>query len=77
MDEMEIAAHHRSVTGVLASHPESRDLHIHNLSLLFHGVELLTDCKLELNVGKRYGLIGYNGCGKRYKPVFIPLVCLN
>lgn len=64
MDEMELAAQHRSVTGVLASHPESRDLHIHNLSLLFHGVELLMDSKLELNVGKRYGLIGFNGCGK-------------
>lgn len=64
LDEMEIAAQHRSVTGVLASHPESRDLHIHNLSLLFHGVELLMDSKMELNVGKRYGLIGFNGCGK-------------
>lgn len=64
MDEMDIAAQHRSVTGVLASHPDSRDLHIHNLSILFHGSELLTDSKLELNVGKRYGLIGLNGCGE-------------
>lgn len=64
LDELDIAAQHRSVTGVLASHPDSRDLHIHNLSVLFHGAELLMDSKLELNVGKRYGLIGLNGCGK-------------
>ena len=64
MDELDIAAQHRSVTGVLASHPDSRDLHIHNLSILFHGSELLMDSKLELNVGKRYGLIGLNGCGE-------------
>ncbi|KAK7109852.1 ATP-binding cassette sub-family F member 2-like isoform X2 [Littorina saxatilis] len=64
MGEMELAASHRSVTGVLASHRDSRDVHIHNLSILFHGAELLMDSKLELNVGKRYGLIGLNGCGK-------------
>ncbi|KAK7478947.1 hypothetical protein BaRGS_00029814 [Batillaria attramentaria] len=58
------ASQHRSVTGVLASHPDSRDVHIHNLSILFHGVELLMDCKLEMNVGRRYGLLGLNGCGK-------------
>eukprot|EP00745_Piridium_sociabile_P034772 TRINITY_DN60045_c0_g1_i1.p1 TRINITY_DN60045_c0_g1~~TRINITY_DN60045_c0_g1_i1.p1 ORF type:complete len:624 (+),score=198.86 TRINITY_DN60045_c0_g1_i1:60-1931(+) len=64
LDEMDLAAEFRSVTGVLASHPDSRDIHIHNMSVLFHGAELLMDSKLELNVGKRYGLIGLNGCGK-------------
>ena len=64
MDELTLAAKHRSVTGVLASHPDSRDVHIHNLSILFHGAELLTESTLELNVGRRYGLIGLNGCGK-------------
>ncbi|RUS76774.1 hypothetical protein EGW08_015451 [Elysia chlorotica] len=63
-DELTLAAKHRSVTGVLASHHESRDVHIHNLSILFHGAELLTESTLELNVGRRYGLIGLNGCGK-------------
>jgi len=63
-DELALAAKHRSCTGVLASHPDSRDVHIHNLSILFHGAELLTESKLELNVGRRYGLIGLNGCGK-------------
>ncbi|KAK3588077.1 hypothetical protein CHS0354_012130 [Potamilus streckersoni] len=64
IDGLELAARHRAVTGVLASHPGSRDVHIHNLSITFHGVELLTDTQLELNVGRRYGLIGLNGCGK-------------
>uniref|UniRef100_A0A8D0H6V3 ATP binding cassette subfamily F member 2 n=1 Tax=Sphenodon punctatus TaxID=8508 RepID=A0A8D0H6V3_SPHPU len=54
----------RAVTGVLASHPNSTDVHIINLSLTFHGQELLTDTKLELNSGRRYGLIGLNGVGK-------------
>lgn len=53
-----------SCTGVLASHPESRDIHIQNFSITFHGVELLTDTRLELNSGRRYGLLGLNGCGK-------------
>ena len=54
----------RSCTGVLASHPESRDIHIESLSLTFHGAELLCDAKLELNCGRRYGLVGLNGSGK-------------
>ncbi|XP_028659706.1 ATP-binding cassette sub-family F member 2a [Erpetoichthys calabaricus] len=54
----------RAVTGVLASHPNSTDVHIINLSLTFHGQELLSDTSLELNSGRRYGLIGLNGTGK-------------
>ncbi|KAJ7384100.1 ATP-binding cassette sub- F member 2 [Desmophyllum pertusum] len=54
----------RSCTGVLASHEQSRDVKIENFSITFHGVELLTDTKLELNSGRRYGLLGLNGCGK-------------
>lgn len=54
----------RSCTGVLASHEQSRDIKIENFSITFHGVELLTDTKLELNCGRRYGLLGLNGCGK-------------
>ncbi|XP_035825786.1 ATP-binding cassette sub-family F member 2 [Aplysia californica] len=64
VDELSLAAKHRSCTGVLASHTDSRDLHIHNMSILFHGAELLMESTLELNVGRRYGLIGLNGCGK-------------
>lgn len=42
----------RACTGVLASTPMSRDLHISSLTLLFHGHELLTDSTLELNYGR-------------------------
>lgn len=28
------------------------------------GVELIQDCSIELTIGRRYGLIGANGCGK-------------
>eukprot|EP00918_Siedleckia_nematoides_P097348 GHVU01213455.1.p1 GENE.GHVU01213455.1~~GHVU01213455.1.p1 ORF type:complete len:631 (+),score=85.85 GHVU01213455.1:58-1950(+) len=64
VDDLDLAAEHRAVTGVLGSHPESRDVHIHSLSITFHGAELLVDTSLELNCGRRYGLIGLNGCGK-------------
>ena len=57
----------RAVTGVLASHPLSRDLHMERLSITFHGVELLSDAKLELNCGRRYGLVGLNGSGKKQR----------
>lgn len=62
--KLNAAAAHRSATGVLASHHLSRDVHIEQLTLTYHGQELFTDCKLELNHGRRYGLIGLNGCGK-------------
>lgn len=64
IEALDIADKHRSVTGVLVSHPDSRDVHINNLAITFHGAVLLQDTKLELNVGRRYGLIGLNGCGK-------------
>ncbi len=51
-------------SGVLASHPLSRDLKIDNFSLSLHACELLQDTSLELNYGRRYGLIGLNGSGK-------------
>ncbi|KAI3380608.1 hypothetical protein SNEBB_011196 [Seison nebaliae] len=54
----------RSVTGNMTSQENSRDVHIEQLSITFYGKELLTDSKLELNNGRRYGLIGLNGEGK-------------
>eukprot|EP00252_Welwitschia_mirabilis_P018236 TRINITY_DN4052_c1_g1_i1.p1 TRINITY_DN4052_c1_g1~~TRINITY_DN4052_c1_g1_i1.p1 ORF type:complete len:597 (-),score=136.73 TRINITY_DN4052_c1_g1_i1:315-2105(-) len=54
----------RTCTGVLTSHPLSRDIHIESLSVTFHGHELIVDSELELNYGRRYGLLGLNGCGK-------------
>ncbi|CAL5352752.1 hypothetical protein CsSME_00040673 [Camellia sinensis var. sinensis] len=54
----------RNCTGVLCSHPLSRDIRIESLSLTFHGHDLIVDSELELNFGRRYGLLGLNGCGK-------------
>ncbi|KAK9809880.1 hypothetical protein WJX72_000914 [[Myrmecia] bisecta] len=54
----------RSCTGVLTSHPQSRDIHFESFTMLFHGAELIVDSSLELNFGRRYGLLGPNGCGK-------------
>nr|QIN90911.1 ATP-binding cassette subfamily F [Eucommia ulmoides] len=54
----------RTCTGVLCSHPLSRDIKIESLSLTFHGHDLIVDSTLELNYGRRYGLLGLNGCGK-------------
>lgn len=65
IDEFELKkTEARAVTGVLASHPNSTDVHISSLSLTFHGQELLSDTSLELNSGRRYGLIGLNGTGE-------------
>lgn len=54
----------RTSTGVLASHPLSRDVKIDAFSLQAHGMELITECSLELTYGRRYGLLGLNGTGK-------------
>ena len=54
----------RVTTGVLASLEASRDVKITSTSLVFHGRVLITDSTLELNYGRRYGLLGENGCGK-------------
>lgn len=72
VDDLDLQAKARAVTGVLASHPDSRDVQIDSLSITFHGAELLTDTKCELNNGRRYGLIGTNGCGKNNLSLSIP-----
>jgi ATP-binding cassette subfamily F protein 2 len=54
----------RITTGVLASTSTSRDVKISSCSLTFHGRVLISDGTLELNYGRRYGLLGENGCGK-------------
>lgn len=54
----------RSCTGSLATYPRSRDVKIDNFSITFHGCELIHDTLLELSCGRRYGLLGLNGCGK-------------
>lgn len=62
--EARINAEARACTGSLAVHPRSRDVKIANFSITFFGSEMLQDTMLELNCGRRYGLIGLNGCGK-------------
>lgn len=62
--EAAINAEARSCTGSFALHPRSRDIKISNFSITFFGSEMLMDTMLELNCGRRYGVIGANGCGK-------------
>ncbi|GFR51279.1 hypothetical protein Agub_g13637 [Astrephomene gubernaculifera] len=64
MKDLTVVDTGRSCTGVLASHPQARDVHISSFTLLYHGHDLLVDADLELNYGRRYGLLGPNGCGK-------------
>ena len=54
----------RVTTGVLESLVTSRDIKLSSVSLLFHGKVLILDATIELNYGRRYGLLGENGCGK-------------
>ncbi|CAB4381076.1 P-loop containing nucleoside triphosphate hydrolase protein [Rhizophagus irregularis] len=54
----------RTATGVLASQPRSRDIKIEQYSLSFYGRVLVDNATIELNFGRRYGLIGANGSGK-------------
>ncbi|KAL7266844.1 ABC transporter ATP-binding protein arb1 [Rhizina undulata] len=54
----------RVTTGVLASLEASKDTKVTSVSLVFHGKVLIQDSTLELNFGRRYGLLGENGCGK-------------
>jgi ATP-binding cassette subfamily F protein 2 len=54
----------RTVTGVLTSRPTAVDVRIEHFSMQVNGQELIKDCVVELNAGRRYGLLGSNGCGK-------------
>ncbi|CAD6955301.1 unnamed protein product [Tilletia controversa] len=54
----------RTAFGVLTSDPQSRDVHIDQFTMSFHGRLLIEDAKIELNYGQRYGLLGENGSGK-------------
>lgn len=55
---------HRTATGEWAAAPASRDIHITSFSLSYYGRPLVQETDLELNYGRRYGLIGSNGSGK-------------
>ncbi|KAF2086944.1 ABC transporter [Saccharata proteae CBS 121410] len=64
MQEDDSGISDRVTTGVLASLATSRDVKITSASLVFHGKVLFNDTSLEVNYGRRYGLLGENGCGK-------------
>jgi len=64
MQEDEHGLSDRVTTGVLASQEASRDVKISSASLVFHGRVLFNDTTIEINFGRRYGLLGENGCGK-------------
>jgi ATP-binding cassette subfamily F protein 2 len=55
---------YRTATGVLSSMESSRDIKISSFSLSYHGRVLVTETELELDYGRRYGLVGQNGSGK-------------
>ena len=57
-------ASNRAVTGVLASTAAARDVKFESFSVAVGGKQLVSDCKLELTQGCRYGLLGDNGSGK-------------
>ena len=64
LEEKDQDINQRTVAGVLTSHPLARDIKFENFSLQCFGTELITNATLELNHGRRYGLIGSNGSGK-------------
>jgi len=65
MSQLEISkVSHRTATGEWAAAPASRDIHITSFSLSYYGRPLVQETDLELNYGRRYGLIGSNGSGK-------------
>lgn len=51
-------------TGVLASRQISRDVCIEQVTLSLYGRELIRDATIQINFGRKYGLIGANGSGK-------------
>lgn len=54
----------RNASGVLISDRQSRDVHIDNFTMSFHGRLLVDGASIVLNYGQRYGLLGENGSGK-------------
>jgi ABC-type glutathione transport system ATPase component len=54
----------RTCTGNLASQPQAMDVKVAEFSMAVGGKELIKSTALEFTAGKRYGLVGLNGCGK-------------
>jgi len=64
LQNITVTCSHSSAAEETGGAARSRDIRVDNLSLLFHGRELIKEATLTLNYGRRYGLIGVNGCGK-------------
>jgi len=54
----------RVCTGVLTSRPGARDIKVDSFTMSVAGASLIDECSIELTIGRRYGLMGSNGCGK-------------
>lgn len=63
MEKLKLHAE-RTATGVYTAQAMARDLKVESYSLNFHGRVLIDNATIELNFGRRYGLIGANGSGK-------------
>ncbi|KAI8927523.1 P-loop containing nucleoside triphosphate hydrolase protein [Entophlyctis helioformis] len=61
---LSLVDNNRSSTGVLTSEKNSRDIKIELYSLTFFSQNLINETTIELNFGRRYGLLGPNGSGK-------------
>lgn len=59
-----IVVNERTCTGEIASRNQSRDIKFISFSMSYYGETYIEDTTLELNHGRRYGLIGRNGSGK-------------
>ncbi|KAH8066230.1 ATPase [Aureococcus anophagefferens] len=47
-----------------ASHAHARDINVRDVTISFHGANLIENTDFSLNYGNRYGFIGPNGSGK-------------
>uniref|UniRef100_A0A7S3LP86 ABC transporter domain-containing protein n=1 Tax=Aplanochytrium stocchinoi TaxID=215587 RepID=A0A7S3LP86_9STRA len=45
-------------------HENARSIQVDNLTVSYHGVELVHETSLKLSYGQRYGMLGLNGTGK-------------
>ncbi|KAF0428195.1 P-loop containing nucleoside triphosphate hydrolase protein [Gigaspora margarita] len=63
LDSLKIS-NERTANGVLTSQTRAKDVKIEQYSLSFHGRVLIENATIELNFGRRYGLVGHNGSGK-------------
>mmetsp|Transcript_27165 Transcript_27165/g.22429 ORF Transcript_27165/g.22429 Transcript_27165/m.22429 type:complete len:224 (-) Transcript_27165:33-704(-) len=55
---------HATITGHRTSQYLAKDIKIEQFSMIIEGKEYIKDTTLELNMGRRYGMIGLNGSGK-------------